>query len=86
MNIWATQWNENGKAGQRSFSQRKLAVEFAVEKVKAPDCGPIGLWRLSASAEHTTAFILTQSHDRETWWDEKTYEGTILKSGQLTRR
>jgi len=86
MNIWTTQWNENGKAGQRSFAQKKLAVDFAVEKVKSPDCGAIGLWRLNADPKHTHASLLAQSHDRDAWWDTKTYEGTILKSGQLTRR
>ena len=85
MNIWTTQWNENGKAGQRSFAQKKWAIDFAVEKVKAPECGAISLWRL-ASASSTHASLLAQSHDRDAWWDSKTYEGTILKSGQLTRR
>lgn len=84
MKLISASWTDNGKAAQRSFSQKKLAVEFARERVKSESCGPVALWVYEGSGP--VAALLREAHDGTKWWDSRTYAGCVLKSGKFTSR
>ncbi len=84
MKLYTAQWEENGRAGRRSFTIKRLAIEFGREKVQAVDCSPVSVW--SYAGEGPVAHMLAIAHDRGDWWKTRKYEGTVLKSGAWTKR
>lgn len=84
MKLFTAHWEENGKAGRRSFARKADAVGFAKEKVQAADCSSVSIWSYSTTA--SAAGCLIVAHDRGDWWEDRKYEGTVLKSGAWTTR
>jgi len=82
--VFTAHWEENGKAGRRSFAQKKDAVSFAQEKARSADCGPVAVWVYENDA--AAAQLLAAAHDRSDWWRTRKYTGTALKNGSWTTR
>lgn len=84
MKVYTAVWNENGKAGQKSFVTLTTARDFAEAKVRSEDCSPVAVWEYTMDCSPAEA--LATAHDRAQWWSAKKYRGCALKNGSWTTR